>query len=97
MTIEMGKPIGAAVEEARKCALGWLVPDDAYTPKLELMNELYRFIAGADFFATVRCQMGRFLASLGSAHDLGRSPEQMKADLQKVVREWDLAWPEDVQ
>lgn len=78
----------------RKCALGWLIPDDMYAPKMEFHPVLYatEIITGAP---SHDCEPMEFLMELQNAHDFGETPTSMCSTLCNIARDHGLTWPED--
>lgn len=70
-----------------KCAVGWLIPDDMYTAKME-QPYLARHLVGVEALAG-------FLLDLQRAHDGSFGPSDMEASLKVVVAMNGLQWPED--
>lgn len=73
----------------RKCAVGWCIPDSAYTEELEgIVTDNVLAAAGIDEDDRA------FVADLQMVHDLSSQPTEMRRRLEDFARENGLTIPE---
>jgi hypothetical protein len=79
--------------DGRKCAVGWLIPDDKYEKSMENtgIGQLIRY-REFDCIAELAHEE-RFLSQLQSAHDEEHIPDNMKARFEAIAIEWGLEIP----
>lgn len=77
----------------RKCAIGHLIPDEDYSPRME---------GGAITWPQVleTCGLSSadrgFAVDMQIAHDRAESPEGMLRNYREFAEQYDLTWPADV-
>lgn len=82
--------------DGRKCAIGWLIPDDKYNAGLEGCAAS----TGTPRAAELRASAGLvdvnpdFIRALQRAHDEGRTPKIMREYLIEVARSFKLRLPD---
>lgn len=94
--------------EGRKCAAGWLLPDDLYTgERMETIHSVFEAVLDnteyvGDDPPEDMLTAGVLIRRLQHAHDGGtwggqqQAPEKMEASLREVVADAGLIWPEGV-
>lgn len=80
-------------DSGRKCAVGWLIPDEAYMPRMEkLMAETIAFtVLGIQESTTID-----FLGELQEAHDCSMSPSEMMGNLTDLAKNHGLVVPKEL-
>lgn len=75
----------------RKCAAGWIIPDNLYSDKMESEG-----VAGLHVFRVVYSLVENveFLRLLQMVHDSYNQPDKMKAELEALAKRRGLAIPE---
>ena len=70
-------------DDGRKCAVGALIPDDAYDPKCEStpIDRLFRDLPGMMEAAGLRSENADFLEDIQLIHDHSRHDAKFLADL----------------
>jgi hypothetical protein len=82
----------------KKCAIGWLIPDELYSPDFEGCN-----LDDAAVLAAVRpavvdgSEEYKMLFALQSGHDAAYDKGEMKSSLAFVAEYWKLTIPTDVR
>ena len=78
-------------ENGRRCAIGWLIPDERYYVELE-----GRSVYNISIPCAVGCDVNDavFLSSLQCCHDRARSPFEMKEALRVFATNYSLTIPE---
>lgn len=84
---------GGQTDSPVRCAVGWLIPDEKYTPALET-NPTTGALAKATGLDFEDPRTIFFLRELQAAHDFGRSPYDMRERLRDVAFKFDLRLPE---
>lgn len=84
-------------EGGRKCAVGWLIPDDKYDPNWENTTSEYLFIEvpGFDQIVGVDDIVKGHLNELQRIHDCNNTPESMKHALTNFAYRYGLTIPSD--
>lgn len=90
----------------RRCAVGWLIPDEYYRPYFDgegeeaadesgmhatAVNRLIHEAKGAWLFDP---KLNAFAMGLQHAHDKGETPADMKEKLRELAKEYSLAVPD---
>ena len=91
-----GKP-GCAYhgDKGRKCAVGWLIPDEKYEARIEGRGVYdVRLLLGLSEFNDDQVP---FLEQLQLAHDRAPLPETMKMYLSAVCARYELTVPEELK
>lgn len=90
-------------DNGMKCAIGWLIPTYAYNKKYEgwsIMTLLqkqakdYVDCSEQDELIKLLGKHTNFLIELQSAHDNARNPEEMKENLRKVAKMYNIELPD---
>lgn len=77
----------------RKCAIGWLIPDDDYNKAFENLNgDIERLLKKLEQSYTI--ELLEFLWELRDLHDDLPNPEAMREGYRKFAKSHDLTWPE---
>jgi len=80
--------------EGRKCAVGWLIPDEKYDPKFD--TEIWGF---QRIFKEIRISISQqqdfLIEELRFCHDSSRQPETMRNKLHTIAKDFNLKIPQD--
>lgn len=76
----------------RKCAVGWLIPDNLYSPSMEGLAATSRRAGLAAALEELNHDLD-LLVALQKAHDDSHSPESMESKLRKTARLFGLSVP----
>lgn len=82
----------------KKCAIGWLIPDECYDTSLEGLPGgavVNRGVATPFPDGAVGTGMHAFIRRLQMAHDDGTTPARMRENLTYVAKQYDLTIPEE--
>ena len=80
--------------EGRRCAIGWLIPDDKYYPELEKNGEGHKLPKSVLNF---RPSSMSLVWRLQLAHDRAINPDQMKQNLKDLAKEFGLRIPKELK
>lgn len=78
----------------RKCAIGWLIPDQEYNPDME-GHGWHHVSAGPMRGVPATSTMGEFFYEAQDAHDLAGSPRLMETRFRNIAADFGLNFPED--
>ena len=83
----------------RKCAVGWLIPDSMYTPRMDFVSttleSILQEVAGAITPENMSVEMAvEFLDKMIDLHDANCSPSEMKAAFKDYANCYGLTTPE---
>lgn len=75
-----------------KCAIGWIIPDDKYSPKLDEchIQEVLELVGFDATDAEIQ-----FCAYLQAAHDGSKTPEIMQLKLEQFAKACEVVIPND--
>jgi len=85
-------------EEGRKCAVGWLIPDEAYSANLEKEGSIRCNDLLIETLKTIgiREEYTDFLSELQSIHDSFKYPDEMQANYDRYAKDHKLTVPQDL-
>lgn len=78
--------------EGRRCALGYLIPDSAYSGDYE--NTSGHFLTEQGYIPNVAKEDASWVNRLQMVHDHNHDPEEMRQALVEFAIEWSLTVPE---
>lgn len=79
--------------EGRRCAAGWLIPDEQYRAGLEKLPVVSAAVCGV-LVGLVGEENILFVQALQDVHDNGRTPLSMQDNLRNVAGRYSLELPE---
>ncbi len=88
-SLSLGRQCKVRGDQGFKCAAGWLLPDEAYTPAMETISTLVDHCVHSS-----SQELSVLVTELRIAHDRSRSPMDMEIKLRTIVAAHNLVWPE---
>jgi hypothetical protein len=77
-------------DDGRRCAVGWLIPDELYTEEME--GEAADGVA--DLLGVTDRALVVLLEDMQDTHDTSRSYLSMREHFKRIADRYGLAWPE---
>lgn len=83
----------------KKCALGWLIPDELYDPEWDISKDgsAETVLRDLDVLEDLSKDELAFINNAQYAHDGGYTVEVMQKNYVRVALKYGLQWPADVE